>query len=67
LSHEIKIQKWQHFITPFQKVMAEECHLNRDMENLIQKAGFRFESLTKEYASGIPKVAGYFYYGVACK
>jgi ubiquinone/menaquinone biosynthesis C-methylase UbiE len=67
LSNELKIQKWQHFITPIQKVMAEGCHLNRDMENLIQKAGFRFESLTKEYAKSIPKVAGYFYYGVACK
>ena len=67
LSNELKIQKWQHLITPIQKVLAEGCHVNRDIEKLIQKANFRFESLTKEYAAGIPKVAGYFYYGIACK
>jgi SAM-dependent methyltransferase len=54
-------------LNTWQKVMADGCQLNRDMEKLIQKAGFRFQILTKEYASGIPKVAGYFYYGIASK
>jgi ubiquinone/menaquinone biosynthesis C-methylase UbiE len=67
LSEEVAIQKWQHFLTPVQKVIADGCHVNRDIEGLIQKAGFRFETLTKEYAAGIPKVAGYFYYGIASK
>lgn len=67
LSHEANIQKWQHFLTPIQKVVADGCHVDRDIEQVIQAAGFRFERLTKEYAAGIPKVAGYFYYGIACK
>jgi ubiquinone/menaquinone biosynthesis C-methylase UbiE len=67
LSEEVAIQKWQHFLTPVQKVIADGCHVNRDIEGLIQKAGFHFETLTKEYAAGIPKVAGYFYYGIASK
>lgn len=67
LSNEPSIQKWQHFITPIQKVVADGCHVNRNIEGLIAKAGFSFESLRKEYAKGIPKVAGYFYYGIANK
>jgi ubiquinone/menaquinone biosynthesis C-methylase UbiE len=67
LSNESHIQKWQHLLTPIQKVVADGCHVNRDIENLIQAAGFRFESLTKEYVQGVPKIAGYFYYGIACK
>ncbi len=67
LSSEATIQKWQHRLTPFQKVLADGCHVDRNIEQLIQAAGFRFETLTKEYAPGVPKVAGYFYYGTACK
>jgi ubiquinone/menaquinone biosynthesis C-methylase UbiE len=67
LSTEVSVQKWQHLVTPIQKVIADGCHVNRNIEKLIQGAGFKFESLTKEYAAGIPKVAGYFYYGIATK
>jgi ubiquinone/menaquinone biosynthesis C-methylase UbiE len=67
LSREVSIQKWQHLLTPIQKVIADGCHVNRDIEKLILGAGFKCESLTKEYAAGIPKVAGYFYYGIATK
>lgn len=67
LSNDSKIQKWQHFVTPIQKVIADGCHVNRDIEKLIQTAGFSFERLTKQYAPGIPKIGGYFYYGIACK
>lgn len=67
LSTEPKVQKWQNLLTPIQKVMADGCHLNRDIETLIKTAGFSFDSLTKKYAEGIPKIAGYFYYGIAHK
>lgn len=67
LSDQASIQQWQHLLTPLQKRMADGCHINRDIEKLIAGAGFHFETLTKEYAAGIPKVAGYFYYGIAAK
>ncbi|MDO1448415.1 class I SAM-dependent methyltransferase [Rhodocytophaga aerolata] len=67
LSNEAHIQKWQHVVTPIQKVMADGCHVNRNIETLIQGAGFRFETLTKQYAKGVPKVAGYLYYGIGRK
>jgi ubiquinone/menaquinone biosynthesis C-methylase UbiE len=67
LSNEAHIQKWQHRLTPIQKVIADGCHIDRDIEQLIRAAGFKFDQLTKEYAPGVPKVAGYFYYGIAYK
>jgi ubiquinone/menaquinone biosynthesis C-methylase UbiE len=66
LSHELKVQKWQHRLTPIQKLIADGCHLDRNIELLIEKAGFKFIKLRKEYA-GSPKVAGYFYIGIASK
>lgn len=66
LSNEPSVQKWQHRLTPIQKFISDGCHLNRNIEALIAEAGFRFTQLRKEYA-GSPKVAGYFYIGIACK
>jgi ubiquinone/menaquinone biosynthesis C-methylase UbiE len=67
LSEEPGVQKWQHRLTPFQKVVAGGCHLNRNMEALITAAGFRLTKLRKEYAPASPKIAGYFYLGIAAK
>jgi ubiquinone/menaquinone biosynthesis C-methylase UbiE len=67
LSHEPGVQKWQHRLTPVQKLIGGGCHLDRDMEALISQAGFSFRQLRKEYAPGSPKIAGYFYIGIASK
>ena len=67
LSSEANIQKWQHRLTPIQRVIADGCHLNKNMEILIQQAGFHFDTLHKEYVEGIPKIAGYLYYGIASR
>jgi ubiquinone/menaquinone biosynthesis C-methylase UbiE len=67
LSPEPGVQKWQHRLTPVQKVIAGGCHLNRNIEALILEAGFTFRQLRKEYAPGSPKLAGYFFIGIATK
>jgi ubiquinone/menaquinone biosynthesis C-methylase UbiE len=67
LSHEPGVQKWQHRLTPIQKVISGGCHLDRNMEALIAEAGFKFDHLRKEYAPGSPKIAGYFFIGIASK
>lgn len=66
LSPEARVQKWQHRFTPIQKFIADGCHLNCDIEALIAAAGFKFIALRKEYALS-PKIAGYFYIGIASK
>lgn len=67
LSPEPGVQQWQHWLTPVQKVIAGGCHLDRDIGALISRAGFTFRQLRKEYAAGSPKIAGYFYIGIAAK
>ncbi len=66
LSNEPGIQRWQHRLTPIQKRIAGGCPLNRDMGQLI---GQQFDQVELEaaYAEKLPKLAGYFYQGVAIK
>jgi ubiquinone/menaquinone biosynthesis C-methylase UbiE len=66
LSNEPKIQTWQHRLTPIQKIIADGCHLDREIKSLIAD---RFANLTiKEfYAPNKPKIGAYFYQGIATK
>ena len=66
LSNEPDIQVWQHRLTPIQKVIADGCHLDRQIRQLI---GNQFATLTVEefYAENLPKMVAYFYQGVATK
>jgi ubiquinone/menaquinone biosynthesis C-methylase UbiE len=66
LSDEPGIQTWQNRLTPLQKRIAGGCHLNRNMRQLIEQ---QFDQLEIEaaYAKKMPKLAGYFYRGIASK
>lgn len=66
LSDEPGIQKWQNRLNPLQKRIAGGCHINRDMGQLIRQ---QFDQVEVEaaYAKQVPKVAGYFYKGVATR
>ena len=66
LSNEPEIQVWQHRLTPIQKVIADGCHLDRQIRQLIET---QFATLTVEefYAENLPKMVAYFYQGVAAK
>lgn len=66
LSDEPSIQAWQHRLTPLQKRIAGGCHFDRDMSQLIEQQFDQVE-LEAAYAKKVPKVAGYFYRGVAIK
>ncbi len=66
LSSETQIQVWQNRLTPIQKVIADGCHLNRKINDIVQK---KFPNVITEqfYAPKLPKVIGYMYQGVAVK
>lgn len=59
-----KVKKWQDRATPVQKRIADGCHLNRPIVELITKAGFEIE-WTEAAHVGRPKIASYFTAGVA--
>ena len=60
------VQKWQDRITPLQKRIADGCHLNRPIRELVAQV---FPEITlKTYVAGtLPEFVGYFYEGIAIK
>jgi len=67
LSPEDAVQRWQRRLTPLQRKLGDGCHLDREMESLVTEAGFEFKSLKMFYHPSFPKIAGYFYQGIAAK
>lgn len=66
LSNDSQIQAWQNRLTPIQKVVADGCHLNRNIRHLVEQK-FSQVSIEQFYAPKLPKVIGYMYQGIATK
>ena len=66
LSNEPKVQIWQNRLTPVQKIIADGCHLNRNIRQIVEQQ-FSQVSLKEFYAENTPKISGYMYKGVAIK
>lgn len=56
LSDVQSTQRWQNTLNPVQKKLADGCHLNRDIEQLLLKHGFEFIEKTYFDAKGIPSI-----------
>jgi len=61
------VARWQRRLNGLQRVIACGCNLNRPIGELVQAHGFRFESLRKFYAPGMPRTHGWVTVGVAAK
>jgi ubiquinone/menaquinone biosynthesis C-methylase UbiE len=61
------VARWQVRIEPMWKHIVGGCHMTRRITELIDRAGFRIESLNTYYTRGEPKVFGYTFEGVATK
>lgn len=66
LSRDPQVQVWQRRFTPIQKVIADGCHLDRDIQQLIENQ-FKQVMVTQFRAEGLPAIAGWFYKGMAIK
>lgn len=67
LSPNLKIAKWQHRLTPLQKVIGDGCHLDRDTLKLIEQAGLKTLSYRQFEAEGLPAVGAFMTLGIAGK
>jgi ubiquinone/menaquinone biosynthesis C-methylase UbiE len=59
-----KVTRWQDLLTPAWKRIAGGCHLNRQIDQLLEGAGFRIERLNTGYMKG-PKLMTFMYEGAA--
>lgn len=66
LSTDLGIQTWQNRLTPVQRIVADGCHLNRPIADLVNEVFDQVE-VKEFYAPKLPKVMGYFYQGIATK
>ena len=66
LSSDRKVQVWQNRLTPLQKVIGDGCHLNRNIQQLVENH-FSDVAVEQFYAERLPRVGGYMYKGVATK
>lgn len=66
LSQDSVIQTWQNILTPIQKIIADGCHLNRNIQHLV-KQKFPNVAVEQFYDPTLPKVIGYMYRGIATK
>jgi ubiquinone/menaquinone biosynthesis C-methylase UbiE len=61
------IRQWQTRLTPLWQAIAGGCHLGRPIPRYLEEAGFRILTLEAAYLPGVPKIAGYNYWGLAAK
>lgn len=61
---EPAVRRLQDRLTPLWRRLSGGCHLNREIDALIEGAGFRLDDRAAAYATG-PRFLGYFYTGRA--
>ena len=66
LSPDAGVRKWQNRLTPFWRVLAGGCHLNRKMDDLVRGTGFTIAKLQTGYVAG-PRALTFMYEGRAQK
>lgn len=67
LSPDPGTAKWQHRLTPVQKIIGDGCHLNRDHLALIANAGMKVIEKKQFIAQGLPAVGAFMTLGVATR
>jgi ubiquinone/menaquinone biosynthesis C-methylase UbiE len=67
LSNEPSIQKRQRRLNGIQRLLGGNCHLDRNIEELVKQQPFRSVELDEFYLEKTPKTHGYIYRGMAIK
>ncbi|MEX1028130.1 MAG: class I SAM-dependent methyltransferase [Candidatus Paceibacterota bacterium] len=67
LSPEPSVQKWQRRLNWLQQRLADNCHLDRNLRQLLEQQPFGSAELDEFYLEKTPKTHGYLYRGVGTK
>jgi ubiquinone/menaquinone biosynthesis C-methylase UbiE len=67
LSPEPSVQKWQRRLNWLEMRLADGCHLDRNMKELVAAQPFSSVQVEASYLERTPKTHGYLYQGVALK
>ena len=64
-SDDQSVARWQDRLNPLQNFVGRGCNLNRPIDMLVQRAGFRIETLERYVLKDTPRLTGTMYRGVA--
>jgi len=67
LSPEPQVQKWQRRLNWLQRRLADNCHLDRDIRQIIRTQPFMTVEIEEFYLENTPRTHGYIYRGVATR
>ena len=67
LSSDPKVRKWQHRLNRFQRLVGDNCHLDRNIKQLVGQQPFQTVEIEEFYLEKTPKTHGYLSKGVAMK
>jgi ubiquinone/menaquinone biosynthesis C-methylase UbiE len=67
LSPEPSVQKWQRRLNWLEMRLADGCHLDRNMKELVAERPFSSVEVEEFYLEWTPKTHGYLYRGIAVK
>jgi len=59
------VRRAQEWIEPVWKHLAGGCHLTRDTPVLLERAGFRIDTMQSYYVPKVPRFAGFHHVGAA--
>ena len=63
-----KVRRWQEWLTPLWRKFAGNCHLNRETENAMLRAGFEFVKIQRNaMPDSVPTIVRSSMHGVAAK
>jgi ubiquinone/menaquinone biosynthesis C-methylase UbiE len=65
LAEDPSVARWQHRLSPLWKRAGGGCMLNRNISQLIEQAGFQFETLEKSETDARLRVTAFGYQGIA--
>ncbi len=67
LSRDPGVQKWQHRLNGVQRFLGDNCHLNRDICELVSQQPFSSHEIDEFYMEKAPRTHGYVYFGSATR
>ena len=66
-SPDLNVKKFQKTIEPIWKILADGCHLTRDIRHLLAECGFDIQNTEDMYIPNTPKFVGYHIWGLLKK
>ncbi len=66
-SVSIRVQKWQRRLNWLERYLADNCHLDRNVRELVEHQPFGSVNIAEFSLEKTPRTHGYIYQGVATK